>query len=140
MTKIHLFFTLATLALFLSLSGCLAAVHDTGAHPLPASPPATGIMVDVVHQHPGWSPSEGCYWNICFLLENPGNTCVQNLSLQVQMVDADTGDLEKIRNVSIGAIGPGDSCAMNVTIDGDCLKQYIVHGIPFIDGQGSGGV
>ncbi|MGA2120974.1 MAG: hypothetical protein ABSG49_02885 [Methanoregula sp.] len=78
--------------------------------------------------HESWSPGLGCYGKVSGYAYNAGNTTVDNVALDFNLVDTRTGTIRDSRSVFIGTMGAGQSVTFESVLDGECAQEYRVDG------------
>ena len=78
--------------------------------------------------HESWSPGLGCYGKVSGYAYNAGNTTVDNVALDFNLVDTRTGTIRDSRSVFIGTMGAGQSVTFESVLDGECTQEYRVDG------------
>jgi outer membrane lipoprotein SlyB len=76
--------------------------------------------------HESWSPVLGCYGKVSGYAYNAGNTTVENVVLDFNLVDTRTGTIRDSRSVFIGTMGAGQSGTFETALDGECTQDYRV--------------
>jgi hypothetical protein len=96
------------------------------------SAPAAGqeIARDTIrahYEHHGdWSFGPGCYEKVTGYTYNAGNTPVDNVVLNFNLIDTKTGTIRDSRSVFIGTLGTGLSRTFEMDLDGECVQDYRV--------------
>ena len=75
-----------------------------------------------------WSPGLGCYGKVTGYAYNAGNTTLDNVAVNFNLVNARTGTIRDSRTVFIGTMGAGQSGTFEMVLDGDCSQEYRVDG------------
>ena len=78
--------------------------------------------------HGDWSPGLGCYEKVSGYAYNAGNTTVDTVVLNFNLVDKQTGTIRDSRSVFIGTMGAGLSQPFETDLDGECMLEYRVDG------------
>jgi PBP1b-binding outer membrane lipoprotein LpoB len=78
--------------------------------------------------HESWSPGLGCYGKVSGYAYNAGNTTVDSVALDFNLVDTRTGTIRDSRSVFIGTMGAGQSVTFESVLDGECTQEYRVDG------------
>ena len=78
--------------------------------------------------HESWSPGLGCYDKVSGYAYNTGNTTVDNVALNLNLVNIPTGTIRDSRSVFIGTMGAGQSVTFEMVLDGECTQAYRVDG------------
>ena len=76
--------------------------------------------------HDSWSIGLGCYGKVSGYAYNTGNTSVDNVVLNFNLVDTQTGTIRDSRSVFFGTMEAGQSGTFESTLDGECTQQYQV--------------
>jgi hypothetical protein len=76
--------------------------------------------------HGDWSPGLGCYEKISGYAYHAGNTSVDPVVLNFNLVDTRTGTLRDSRSVFIGTLDAGESRTFEMNLDGECIQEYRV--------------
>jgi len=103
---------------FVFLSGCLS------------SPAVRESTQGELHSHyeftVGWSPGQGCYERIEGYVYNAGNTSIDAVDLNLNLVNSGTGTIRDSRSVFIGTVGAGETRTYETLLDGECTQEYRV--------------
>ena len=75
-----------------------------------------------------WSLGLGCYGEVSGYAYNAGNTPVDNVMLNFNLVDVQSGTIRDSRSVFIGTMGGGQSSTFETVLDGECTQDYRVDG------------
>ncbi|MDD4136282.1 MAG: hypothetical protein PHT99_00100 [Methanoregula sp.] len=89
---------------------------------------AQGTLRAHYEYHESWSPGPGCYGKISGYAYNAGNTTVDDVAVNFNLVNAKTGTIRDSRSVFIGTMGAGQSRAFEMVLDGECMQEYRVDG------------
>ncbi len=76
----------------------------------------------------GWSFGLGCYGKVSGYAYNAGNSTVDDVALNFNLVDTRTGTIRDSRSVFIGTMGAGQSDTFETVLDGECTQAYRVDG------------
>lgn len=76
----------------------------------------------------GWSPGLGCYEKVSGYAFNAGNATVDDVRLNFNLVDSETGTIRDSRSVFLGTLKAGASRTFESDLDGECLPDYRVEG------------
>ncbi len=76
--------------------------------------------------HDSWSIGLGCYGTVSGYAYNTGNTSVDNVVLNFNLVDTRTGTIRDSRSVFFGTMEAGQSGTFESVLDGECTQQYQV--------------
>jgi len=108
----------------LMLAVALLLVAGCAGH-APASVVSSGGLsasVSKVEDH--WNFGLGCYWKPSGTVFNSGDTTVTNVVAYVQLIDTSTGDIRDSKNIALGDLAKGDSRTFEVSLDGECDRNY----------------
>jgi len=101
-----------------SLSGCLS------------SPVVRESAQGALHSHyeysVGWSPGLGCYERVTGYVYNAGNTSLDAVQLNLNLVNTGTGTIRDSRSIFIGPVGTGETRTYETILDGECTQEYQV--------------
>jgi predicted small secreted protein len=78
--------------------------------------------------HDSWSIGLGCYDKVSGYAYNTGNTTVDNVALNLNLVSTTAGTIRDSRSVFIGTMGAGQSVTFEMVLDGECTQGYRVDG------------
>ena len=78
--------------------------------------------------HESWSPVSGCYGKITGYAFNAGNSTVDAVTVNFNLVNVRTGTIRDSRSVFIGTVGAGQSVTFESVLDGECTEEYRVDG------------
>ncbi|MDD1703157.1 MAG: YgdI/YgdR family lipoprotein [Methanoregula sp.] len=78
--------------------------------------------------HEGWSPGLGCYGKVSGYAYNAGNTSVETVAVNLNLVNTRTGTIRDSRSVYIGTMGAGQSVTFETVLDGECMQDYRAEG------------
>lgn len=100
------------------LSGCLSS---------PAVRESTegGLRVHYEYSE-SWSPNQGCYERLTGYVYNVGNSSVDSVRLNFNLVNTGTGTIRDSRSVFIGTVGKGETRTYETVLDGECTQDYRV--------------
>jgi len=76
--------------------------------------------------HDSWSIGLGYYGKVSGYVYNTGNLSVDNVVLNFNLVDSQTGTIRDSRSVFFGTMGAGQSGTFESVLDGECTQQYQV--------------
>jgi predicted small secreted protein len=79
--------------------------------------------------HDSWSPGLGCYGKVSGYAYNAGNSTVDNVALNLNLISIPTGTIRDSRSVFIGTMDAGQSVTFEMVLDGECTQDYRVAGI-----------
>ena len=83
-----------------------------------------GLSASVSKVEDHWNFGLGCYWKPSGTVFNSGDTTVTNVVAYVQLIDTSTGDIRDSRNIALGDLAKGDSRTFEVSLDGECDRNY----------------
>jgi hypothetical protein len=100
------------------LSGCLnnPAVRES----------AEGGLRAHYEYSESWSPNQGCYEHLTGYVYNVGNSSVDFVRLNFNLVNTGTGTIRDSRSVFIGTVGKGETRTYETVLDGECTQDYRV--------------
>jgi predicted small secreted protein len=120
MQKTSLVFMLVIATVFLA-AGCTSVEK-----------PGQEIARDTIRAHydyhERWSLGQGCFGSVSGYAYNAGNTPVDTVVLNFNLVNARTGTIRDSRSVFIGTMGAGQSDTFEAILDGECMQEYRVDG------------
>jgi hypothetical protein len=106
----------------------LAVVFCAGCTSTPAA--SREIAQDTVrahYEHHGdWSVGLGCFEKVTGYAYNAGNATADNVVLNFNLVNIQTGTIRDSRSVFIGTLGVGQSGTFEADLDGECTQDYLV--------------
>jgi len=108
----------------------IAAVLLAGCTSTPAAGQETAqdtIRANYAYQE-SWSPTLGCYGKVSGYAYNAGNSPVENVALNLNLVNTGTKTIRDSRSVFIGTMGAGQSVTFESVLDGECTQGYRVDG------------
>jgi hypothetical protein len=73
-----------------------------------------------------WSPNLGCYERLNGYVYNVGNTSVDSVRLNFNLVNTGTGTIRDSRSVFVGTVGKGETRTYETVLDGECTQDYRV--------------
>jgi hypothetical protein len=120
MKKTALVFILIIAVVF--LAGCTSTTAPAGQET------ARDTIRAHYEYHDDWSPGLGCYGKVTGYAYNAGNTSVDNVVLNLNLINTRTGTIRDSRPVFIGTMGAGQSLTFESLLDGECLQEYRVAG------------
>jgi curli biogenesis system outer membrane secretion channel CsgG len=104
--------------ILVALSGCLS------------SPVVRESAQGALHSHyeysVGWSPGQGCYERVTGYVYNAGNTSLDAVLLNLNLVNTGTGTIRDSRSIFIGPVGTGETRTYETILDGECTQEYQV--------------
>ena len=75
-----------------------------------------------------WSIGQGCYGKVTGYAYNAGTLPVDNVVLNLNLVNIQTGTIRDSRSVFIGSMGAGQSTTFESVLDGECTQDYRIDG------------
>jgi len=103
---------------FVLFAGCLS------------SPVVRESAQGALHSHyeysVGWSPGQGCYERITGYVYNAGNTSIDAVQLNLNLVNTGTGTIRDSKAIFVGPVGAGETRTYETTLDGECTQEYRV--------------
>jgi hypothetical protein len=91
--------------------------------------PAARDMIRVHYAYnTDWSLGLGCYQKVSGYAFNAGDTTVENVALNLNLVSVPTGTIRDSRSVFIGTMGAGQSVPFEMVLDGECTQDYRIDG------------
>jgi len=75
-----------------------------------------------------WGLALGCYGKVTGYAYNTGNLPVDNVAVNFNLVNVQTGTIRDSRSVFIGSMGAGQSTTFETVLDGECTQDYRVDG------------
>jgi len=75
-----------------------------------------------------WSPGLGCYEKVSGYAFNAGNITAENVRLNFNLINVETGTIRDSRSVYLGNLNAGSSLTFESDLDGECLPDYRVEG------------
>ncbi len=108
----------ATVITLVFLSGCLSspAVRES----------AEGALHAHYEYSESWSPTMGCYERLNGYVYNAGNSSVDSVRLNFNLVNTGTGTIRDSRSIFIGTVGKGETRTYETVLDGECTQDYRV--------------
>jgi hypothetical protein len=108
----------ATVIALVFLSGCLSspAVRES----------AQGTLHAHYEYSESWSPNQGCYERLNGYVYNVGNSSVDSVRLNFNLVNSGTGTIRDSRSIFIGTLGKGETRTYETVLDGECTQDYRV--------------
>jgi hypothetical protein len=98
------------------------------------SSPAAGqeVAQDTIrahYEHHGdWSTGLGCFDKVSGYAYNAGNASADNVVLNFNLVNIQSGTIRDSRSVFIGTLGAGLSRTFETELNGECTQDYRVDG------------
>jgi hypothetical protein len=91
------------------------------------------VQANLIGQEDHWGFSRGCYYTAQYQVFNTGNTPAKNVRLVAELVHINDNAVRDSGEVFIGTLEPGASVSVAVELDGECLRDYNVRGVPVWD-------
>ena len=100
------------------LSGCISspAVRES----------AEGGLRAHYEYSESWSPNQGCYERLTGYVYNVGNSSVDLVRLNFNLVNTGTGTIRDSKSVFLGTVGKGETRTYETVLDGECTQDYRV--------------
>jgi hypothetical protein len=73
-----------------------------------------------------WSLNQGCYERLTGYVYNVGNSSVDSVRLNFNLVNTGTSTIRDSRSVFIGSVGKGETRTYETVLDGECTQDYRV--------------
>ncbi|MFA4823779.1 MAG: hypothetical protein WC593_01335 [Methanoregula sp.] len=90
------------------------------------------IARDTIRAHyeyqDSWSVGLGCYGKVSGYAYNAGNTTMDNVAVNFNLINTQTGTIRDSRSVFIGTMQGGQSNMFETVLDGECTQGYRVAG------------
>ena len=119
----HVFVLITLIATATILAGCSST--PTGGSDIAGS---TSTIRAHAEYRTSWSPGFGCYTMVSGYAFNAGNTTMENVRLNFNLMDIKTGTIRDSRSIFVGALAPGESRTFESALDGECTADYRVDG------------
>ena len=110
----------------LLLAVALLLVAGCAEHAPASVVPSGGLSASVSKVEDHWNFGLGCYWKPSGTVFNAGDTTVTNVVAYVQLIDTSTGDIRDAKTIALGNLAKGDSRSFEVSLDGECDRNYRV--------------
>ena len=88
--------------------------------------PSGGLSGSVSKVEDHWNFGLGCYWKPSGTLFNSGETEARTVVVYVQLIDTSTGNIRDAKTIALGNLARGDSRSFEVSLDGECDRNYRV--------------
>jgi hypothetical protein len=88
--------------------------------------PSGGLSASVSKVEDHWNFGLGCYWKPSGTVFNSGDKEASNVVAYVQLIDTSTGNIRDSKTIALGALAKGDSRSFEVSLDGECDRNYRV--------------
>jgi hypothetical protein len=88
--------------------------------------PSGGLSASVSKVEDHWNPGLGCYWKPSGTVFNSGDTTAANVVVYVQLIDTSSGNIRDSKTIAVGNLAKGDSRSFEVSLDGECDRNYRV--------------
>jgi hypothetical protein len=89
---------------------------------------AQGSVRAHYEHHNDWWIGPGCFEKVTGYAYNTGNTTVDPVVLNFNLIEAGSGKVRDSRSVYLGSLGAGQSRAFESDLDGECMPDYRVDG------------
>jgi hypothetical protein len=73
-----------------------------------------------------WSPELGCYSHLTGYVYNAGNVSAENVRLNFNLVNTQTGTIRDSKSIFVGSLAAGDTASYEAMLDGECTQDYRV--------------
>jgi hypothetical protein len=73
-----------------------------------------------------WNLGLGCYWKPSGTIFNSGEADASNVVAYIQLIDTSTGNIRDAKTIALGNLAKGDSRSFEVSLDGECDRNYRV--------------
>jgi hypothetical protein len=73
-----------------------------------------------------WSPELGCYDHLTGYVYSTGNVSSENVRLNFNLVNIETGTIRDSKPIFIDSLAPGDTVSYEAMLDGECTQDYRV--------------
>ncbi|MDD1664328.1 MAG: FxLYD domain-containing protein [Methanomicrobiales archaeon] len=114
---------LRTLPLLI-LAIALLLVAGCAEHAPASVVPSGGLSASVSKVEDHWNFGLGCYWKPSGTVYNSGDSIARNVVVSVQLIDISTGNIRDSKTIAIGDLAKGDSRSFEISLDGDCDRNY----------------
>jgi hypothetical protein len=110
----------------LLLAIALVLVAGCAEHAPASVVPSGGLSASVSKVEDHWNFGLGCYWKPSGTVFNSGDTEAMNVVAYVQLIDTSTGNIRDSKTIALGNLAKGDSRSFEVSLDGECDRNYRV--------------
>ena len=86
--------------------------------------PSGGLSASVTKVEDHWNFGLGCYWKPSGTVYNSGDSEATNVVVYVQLIDTSTGNIRDSKTIAVGSLAKGDSRSFEVSLDGECDRNY----------------
>ncbi|MDD1660339.1 MAG: hypothetical protein LUQ62_03945 [Methanomicrobiales archaeon] len=118
---------LLVLAALVLASGCAE-------HAQSSVVPADGLSTSVAKVEDHWNTGLGCYWKAYGSVFTSGGNPARDVSVYVQLIDTQSGNIRDTRTLELGDLAAGDSRSFEIALDGECDRTYRVEVRPMAGG------
>lgn len=108
------------------LAIALLLVAGCAEHAPASVAPSGGLSGSVSKVEDHWNFGLGCYWKPSGTVFNSGETEARTVVVYVQLVDTSTGNIRDAKTIALGNLDKGDSRSFEVSLDGECDRNYRV--------------
>jgi hypothetical protein len=108
------------------LAIALVLVAGCAEHAPASVVPSGGLSASVSKVEDHWNFGLGCYWKPSGTVFNSGDTEAMNEVAYVQLIDTSTGNIRDSKTIALGNLAKGDSRSFEVSLDGECDRNYRV--------------
>lgn len=88
--------------------------------------PSGGLSASVSKVEDHWNLGLGCYWRTYGTVYNSGDAEARNVVVYVQLIDTSSGNIRDAKTIAVGNLVKGDSRSFEVSLDGECDRNYRV--------------
>jgi predicted small secreted protein len=78
--------------------------------------------------HGDWTPGTGCYEKVTGYAYNAGNTTMDRVMVNFNLINTQTGTIRDSREIYIGSLLAGQSATFETDLNGECTQDYRVAG------------
>jgi hypothetical protein len=114
----------------LILAIALLLVAGCAEHAPASVVPSGGLSASVSKVEDHWNFGLGCYWKPSGTVYNSGDTEARNVVVYVQLIDTSTGNIRDAKTIALGNLAKGDSRSFEVSLDGECDRNYRIEARP----------
>jgi hypothetical protein len=84
------------------------------------------LHVHYQYYQDSWSPELGCYDHLTGYVYSTGNVSSENVRLNFNLVNIETGTIRDSKPIFIDSLAPGDTVSYEAMLDGECTQDYRV--------------
>ena len=88
--------------------------------------PSGGLSASVSRVEDHWNFGLGCYWKAYGTVFNSGDSPARKVVVSIQLIDTSSGNIRDAKTLSLGDLVKGDSRSFEVSLDGECDRNYRV--------------